>query len=159
MLINEIHTGIESLKLKKILIINFKNILIPKGIKYNNNNTFLIQNIINISIEQHWRLSTFTKFINICNVFIMRIELENVKILDWYNLTLKCFSKNQELSINKAINSLKKLNVNICDIKNNIYKQFKSVYELKKYTKDNKLYCSKNEAKEIGLTIFLKKIK
>ena len=103
MLINEIHTGIESLKLKKILIINFKNILIPKGIKYNNNNTFLIQNIIDTSIKQHWRLSTFTKFINICNVFIMRIELEKVKILDWYNLTLKCFGKNQELSINKDI--------------------------------------------------------
>ena len=39
--------------LKKNLIINFKNILIPKGIKYNNNNTFLIQNIIDTSIKQH----------------------------------------------------------------------------------------------------------
>lgn len=145
--------------LKKNLIINFKNILIPKGIKYNNNNTFLIQNIIDTSIKQHWRLSTFTKFINICNVFIMRIELEKVKILDWYNLTLKCFGKNQEISINKAIKSLKKLNVNICDIKNNIYSQFESVSELKKYTEDNKLYCSKKEAREIGLNIFLKNIK
>jgi hypothetical protein len=120
MLNNGIHTGSEYLNLKKNLIINFKNILIPKGIKYNNNNTFLIQNIINTSTEQHWKLSTFTKFMNICNVFIMRIELENIKILDWYNLTLKCFGKNQELSINKAIKSLEKLNVNICDIKNNI---------------------------------------
>jgi len=150
--------GSDALNLKKNLIINFKNILTPKGIKYHNNNTFLIQNIIDKSVKQHWRISTFSKFINTCNIYIMRIELEKVRILDWYNLNLNAFGKQQEFSINKAKKSLRKLNVNICDIKNNIYKNFESVSELKKYTKDNKLYCNKKEAKESGLGVFLKEI-
>lgn len=105
-----------------------------------------------------WRIETFRKHKQILQEEVAYNVEEQLNDLDFMNFVLDKFGYAPENSKRRARDALSGLYINIYDFEAEIYYDHGSLRNLREYTLRKKLVYPREEAKENGFKVFLKKL-